>query len=349
MKIKNFKGIKELEVNNLPVDSQWIFVTGDNWSGKTTFLQGISAGLVGKTDSNIRNLRQENAQFEVEYTNDQRSEINDTNDPNFSPFDNIIAYGASRKPSKGEMLEEDQTRVSPTASLFREDAVLNNVEKILILWEKEDKKKYIMLKKLFIDIFPELKDIKIQKTSEWSVIQYNIPSLSKDLITSEYITWWLNSIMTMIGDIIVKLLKNQNVENNLSGLSWIVIIDEFDAHLHPKFQKKFIEILTKNFPNIQFVVSTYSPITILWAPKKSTILKADKTVKEWITVEKLDIDVKNLLPNSLLTSPIFDFESITSNQFDKNSDDLSTEDYFSEIEFDKQIEERLKQFVKRNR
>jgi predicted ATPase len=40
----------------------------------------------------------------------------------------------------------------------------------------------------------------------------------------------------------------------------IVMIDEIDAHLHPTWQKKIGFWLTRHFPNIQFIVTTHSPL-----------------------------------------------------------------------------------------
>jgi len=40
----------------------------------------------------------------------------------------------------------------------------------------------------------------------------------------------------------------------------VVLIDEIDAHLHPEWQQKIGFWLKRHFPNIQFLVTTHSPI-----------------------------------------------------------------------------------------
>ncbi|WP_153887817.1 AAA family ATPase, partial [Acinetobacter baumannii] len=63
----------------------------------------------------------------------------------------------------------------------------------------------------------------------------------------------------MIGDIARRLiLLNDSSDNPLMGQG-IIIIDEVELHLHPKWQQKIIGVLRKCFPNIQFIVSTHSP------------------------------------------------------------------------------------------
>jgi hypothetical protein len=40
----------------------------------------------------------------------------------------------------------------------------------------------------------------------------------------------------------------------------VVLIDEIEAHLHPKWQRDIPEWLKVHFPNVQFIVSTHSPL-----------------------------------------------------------------------------------------
>jgi hypothetical protein len=70
------------------------------------------------------------------------------------------------------------------------------------------------------------------------------------------------SLMILIADIARRLcLLNPKSENPLHGQG-IVLIDEIDLHLHPKLQRQIIPKLQAIFPNIQFVVTTHSPLVI---------------------------------------------------------------------------------------
>jgi len=48
----------------------------------------------------------------------------------------------------------------------------------------------------------------------------------------------------------------------LSKQPGIVIIDEVDAHLHPEWQRKIVELLRKRFPKIQFILTAHSPLVV---------------------------------------------------------------------------------------
>lgn len=55
-------------------------------------------------------------------------------------------------------------------------------------------------------------------------------------------------------------------------LTGVVLIDEIDAHLHPKWQWDILAALKKVFPKVQFIVATHSPIVISSA-KDARIIK----------------------------------------------------------------------------
>ncbi|WP_349969580.1 AAA family ATPase [Pseudomonas caspiana] len=70
------------------------------------------------------------------------------------------------------------------------------------------------------------------------------------------------SMMALVGDIARRLaMMNPALENPLHG-NGIVLIDEVELHLHPKWQRKLIEQLTMTFPNCQFLLTTHSPLVI---------------------------------------------------------------------------------------
>lgn len=47
---------------------------------------------------------------------------------------------------------------------------------------------------------------------------------------------------------------------DLESIKGIVLIDEIEQHLHPKWQRRILNQLRTKFPNIQFIVATHSPL-----------------------------------------------------------------------------------------
>jgi predicted ATP-binding protein involved in virulence len=54
-------------------------------------------------------------------------------------------------------------------------------------------------------------------------------------------------------------VANPKINNPLEEVPGIVLIDELDLHLHPKWQRQVVHDLTRTFPNIQFIATTHSP------------------------------------------------------------------------------------------
>lgn len=72
------------------------------------------------------------------------------------------------------------------------------------------------------------------------------------------------SMVAMIGDIACKaaLLNPHLEENAISETPGVVLIDELDQHLHPRWQRRVVEDLRRTFPKIQFIATTHSPFLI---------------------------------------------------------------------------------------
>lgn len=68
-------------------------------------------------------------------------------------------------------------------------------------------------------------------------------------------------MLAMVGDIAQKAAKlNPHLGKNVLKLTpGLVLIDELDLHLHPKWQRRVIADLRRTFPKIQFICTTHSP------------------------------------------------------------------------------------------
>lgn len=71
-------------------------------------------------------------------------------------------------------------------------------------------------------------------------------------------------MLALVGDIAQRAVRlNPHLGGTaLKKTPGIVLIDELDLHLHPKWQRRVVEDLRRTFPQIQFVASTHSPFLI---------------------------------------------------------------------------------------
>lgn len=71
-------------------------------------------------------------------------------------------------------------------------------------------------------------------------------------------------IISLTADIAYRAIKlNPHLgERAVVDSVGIVLIDEIDMHLHPKWQRHIVEDLKRTFPRIQFIVTTHSPFIV---------------------------------------------------------------------------------------
>lgn len=89
-------------------------------------------------------------------------------------------------------------------------------------------------------------------------------------------------MLTLIGDLVRRIVTlNPHLQDKaLVETSGIVLIDELDLHLHPKWQRRVIGDLKHTFPKIQFVATTHSPQLIGEALRDEVqILEGGKVTK----------------------------------------------------------------------
>lgn len=100
------------------------------------------------------------------------------------------------------------------------------------------------------------------------------------------------SLIWMVFDIAYRMaLLNPRLENMITETPGIVLIDEIDIHLHPKWQWKVIDALRKTFPNVQFIATTHAPI--LFAASKDIWLIDIDQEKPTYAYSTYGLDINN--------------------------------------------------------
>jgi predicted ATPase len=365
--ISNYGPItKKIEINDLPDNVQWIFLTGLNGTGKSSILQGLTAlrccnynpELTERkkliTDENfigeliIQKIGDDKDIYQIE-----KSEPI-IKDPHFE-LNGFAAYGASRlsinnRIKNGLKQDIDPERTSLTYSIFNINGVLLDLDEELKKWLKNidgaiNANKHTGLFNgvvdLLVAIIPNLSKI-IKTPDNFHTLYVEIDNNEKlyKKVPYEALATGMKSLVAMIGDLIIRLLKQQPEVEDLSELQGIVLIDEIDVHLHPHLQKVLVEQLSEALPDVQFVATTHSPIPILGSTDKSVIIKVDRNGNDGTNITRLnelEDSIKNFSPNIIYTSSIFDLDDLTSKQ-NESFDDISTVDSIDEF----LLEDRLK-------
>lgn len=91
-----------------------------------------------------------------------------------------------------------------------------------------------------------------------------------------YLSAGYQSLLWIVMDIAFRMaFLNPHLGEALHMTPGIVMIDELDMHLHPKWQWNVLKALRDTFPNVQFIVATHSPILVS-SCKNGHIIRIDE-------------------------------------------------------------------------
>ncbi|MCX5826736.1 MAG: AAA family ATPase [Deltaproteobacteria bacterium] len=277
--LKDVRCIKDVNIDLTKGSGakSWLVIVGNNGVGKTSFLRSLAMGLCDKTgatslfqDTSGDWIRkgEKKATIEVQLVDKGTPYTITTEIENVSgkeiikrtdsiskdiPWDDIFvcAYGANRS-IEGDRVQERYAAADALYTFFNYDFKLLNPELMLRRRAKteEDIK----------EICEWLADILLLERGSVGLDDFGI-------FVRKYgygIHWGsmpdgYEATITMILDMLgwAMLAGKTKKKNTLQG---IMIIDELEQHLHPELQRFIVKKLHDNFPNIQFIASTHSPI-----------------------------------------------------------------------------------------
>lgn len=113
------------------------------------------------------------------------------------------------------------------------------------------------------------------------------------------------SLIAMVLDIMREMLK---LWGNLEDARGLVLIDEIETHLHPRWKLRVVSALRASMPNVQFIATTHDPLCLRgMRGKEVQVFVRDDAHK--IEVLKGLPDVRGLRADQLLTSDYFGLSS----------------------------------------
>ena len=116
------------------------------------------------------------------------------------------------------------------------------------------------------------------------------------------------SVLSMIFELIRQMIATYGIDKVFEHVTQgnieipvqgVVMIDEADAHLHPSWQTRIGEWFTKYFPNIQFIITTHSPL-ICRSAEKGTIWRLATPGKEEEAGEVIGVERERLIHGNIL-------------------------------------------------
>ena len=293
--ITNFKLLQNFTIE---FNDKINIIIGENSSGKTSLLQAITLALLDKnvaieTGKNPYNqyitkdaedakiiIKMDRFEKEIELNKASRKVKN-----NFlSPF--VLSYSSSIFTKYGEVesliekLLAQKVYEDFTKSIFTDYIdTLYNPKAILNALKDEDTERANEVKNIFVEKINSF----LATLDNFELVEDNSGKYcfrdkkKKEFTLKELSEGYRNSIL-LIGDILIKVLGVGKTPDTIEG---IILIDEFDRHLHPKWQSDLVSKLTEIFPKIQFILTTHNPMSIM-----------DRKAEEITVIREIDGELK---------------------------------------------------------
>ncbi len=130
------------------------------------------------------------------------------------------------------------------------------------------------------------------------------------------------SILALAGDLIWRLILAFPDSRDALKEPGVVLIDELDIHLHPKWQREVASVLRETFPNLQFFVATHSPLIAAGSGDDALTLKFEQ-VDGSVSVRPVE-NVSALSVDKVLSSDAFNLVSPFSPETQRKIDRYDT-------------------------
>ena len=164
-------------------------------------------------------------------------------------------------------------------------------------------------------------EFRIEVETKYLKSHYFVDKSNNFLPTNQLSEGYRNNVL-LLTDIIIRVIaigsgKYDNLKTLFKHIKGIIAIDEFDRHMHPSWQKSYIDSLSAFLPNIQFVLTTHNPVAILGRKAKEIQMfyyDEDNNISIKQLPETLSVDAGMVL----LTH--FDMDSILSTHLQQKVD-----------------------------
>lgn len=320
--IQNYKCIKDLAVDCRGADGeirQWTVLLGENNTGKTNVLRALSYLVVSKF--NFRMEIGEESEVVEEYTRFtargyegifRKTESKQCVKSILSNGDHwnsdsriecakgtvsyldLFPYGVNRVPARVALSERESL---PYKTLFMSDARLLDLQEWLLqldyskqhgssMSQKRLEKMHELLKS---ELFPEIKGFKFGRYElENDQVSVRFETIDGDMRFDE-LGFGYQTTLTWLTDFCKRMFElYPDAENPLQEEA-VVLVDEIDLHLHPKWQRDLVPTLSKIFPNVQFIVTTHSPHVLQSMEDVNLYVLRRNAESGEITVERSDV------------------------------------------------------------
>jgi len=198
----------------------------------------------------------------------------------------VISYHGT-----GRLWKERRQTINTRPKASRMSGYFNSLEpasssKIFLEWfktmeiasiqKKIDTTRIEVVKNAIINCIPDLEAVFFDVIED-TLVSVKMDADKRHTLHYDLLSDGFRNMIGMVADIAYRCVTlNPHLnEQALAKTYGIVLIDEIDLHIHPKWQKRVVNDLKNTFPMIQFIASTHSPF-IVQSLQSDEVLNLDK-------------------------------------------------------------------------
>lgn len=343
IKLRNFKCLSDISLSfekDKKSNRKWTLILGENGTGKSNILKAIAlvtsgsnalGELLGNIDSWIKfgenncsitavieTKKGEERDISLKFERgDNLSKVISKNKESLYLIDSaienanrnyfIVAYGASRRLSNEVFSNFEKSRSARSMNvrnLFDNSSTLNPLTAWIIELDYRSGEQGInLVKEALQDFLPGIIFHSIDKEKKQVMFETVDGLISLDQLSDGY-----QNMAAWIGDLLFRITEAFRTYSKPLESRGLLLIDELDLHLHPKWQRKLLDFIGNKLPNFQVVATTHSPLTAQQADTGElfALKRNDSNIVEIIPFIG---SPKSLLINQLLMTPVFGLET----------------------------------------
>lgn len=333
IEISNFKSITELDLQFSRQDEgasepspedeakeqagemdgqPWLMLLGENGVGKSSLLQAIALALMPDVERDKQGRpslwlrRQEGVQVRRGYVRltfsdgTQRELGFQKGVAQFTligepPPMAVLAYGSTRLLPRSRRKKDQPARVS-VRNLFDNRHPLSSTERYLCDIKGLPEEQFHILAGSLKSLLPITEKTELKRDGARLSARIDGHTVNLDQLSDGY-----KSMLALAMDIMFHLTDSTYDMESASGL---VMIDELELHLHPRWKVAIVQQLRTLFPNVRFIVSTHDPLCVLGLRSNELHILTVDQQSRGVQAEQIDVP-KGTRADEILTGPWF--------------------------------------------
>ena len=330
-------------------NSKEVYLVGENGDGKTILLMSILAACRGYRllrDADVGNIGEfvefvrKIKDYNLQAVDDLRQTYKLDNAPQ---FDNVFAYGVHRGRFSAESDDKSFERYG-FMTLFSLDKILRDPVDWLLKSVLENPYHEELSFERLQKVLGDLLEQKIQIVRDGSQIKFKEKGLELSLLE---LSEGYRSTLIFICDLLIRLSDRTPDGENVFEQSGVVLIDEICLHLHPRWQRTIVGKLRALFPNLQFIMTTHSPVILMGASEDAIFYRVIREDgNSYISDPYYAKDLKKMMLNTIITSSLFSLDSAAMSYSDS---DVDTSDSYLHSRIGIKVEEKLNEERKKGK